>query len=85
MGAANALNSLRVIGRSLHAWVLPHQVAVPQGWKVFDDDGTLKDENLRARLLDVGRQVTRFTYLHTNEKVQEFLQLWEEAIPNPGG
>ena len=85
MGAANALDSLRVVGRALHAWVIPQQVAVPQAWKIFEEDGTIKDGDLKERLMDVGRQVTRFSYLHTSEQVQEFLKLWEEAMPNPGG
>jgi FMN reductase len=85
MGAVNALNSLRAVGRSMHAWVIPQQVAIPQGWKVFDDDGNLKDDDYRQRLLDVGRQVARFAYMHSSEQVQEFLKMWEEAPPNPGG
>jgi NAD(P)H-dependent FMN reductase len=85
MGAINALNSLRAVGRSLHAWVIPQQVTIPQGWKVFREDGELQDEQYRERLLDVGRQVARFAFLHSSQEVQEFLKLWEQAPPNPGG
>ena len=85
MGAINALNSLRTIGRSLHAWILPDQVSIPQGWKVFDKTGQIKDDDLEKRLIEMGRQVTRFAHLHTSEKSQEFLQLWETAPVNPGG
>ena len=85
MGAVNALNSLRAIGRSLHAWVIPEQVAIPQGWKVFNEDGTLKDHDYRERLLNVGRQVARFAYMHSSQQVQAFLELWEQAPSNPGG
>jgi len=85
LGAANALNSLRTIGRTLHAWVVPEQVSISEVWKTFDEAGQLKDEKLRQRLMDVGRQVARFAYLHTSEQMQEFLRLWEEAPQNPGG
>jgi NAD(P)H-dependent FMN reductase len=85
MGAINALNSLRTVGRSLHAWVVPQQVAIPQAWKVFSEDGHLKEEDYRQRLLEVGRQVARFSYLHSAQKVQDFLKLWEQAPTNPGG
>ncbi len=85
LGAASALNSLRTIGRTLHAWVVPEQVSISEVWSKFDDAGKLNDENLRQRLMDVGRQVARFAYLHSSEQMQEFLRLWEEAPENPGG
>ncbi len=74
MGAVNALNSLRAVGRSLHAWVIPQQVTIPEGWKVFNEKGQLKDAETRQRLLDVGRQVSRFAFLHSSHEVQEFLK-----------
>jgi NAD(P)H-dependent FMN reductase len=86
MGAINALNSLRTISRSLHAWIIPEQVSIPQAWKMFDDaTGQVKDPDLENRLKEIGRQVTRFAYLHTSEKPLEFLKLWESAPINPGG
>lgn len=85
MGAANALNSLRNIGRALHAWIIPEQVSIGEAWKVFDEDGKLKDENLEKRIMEVGRIVARFAFLHTSEKTQEFLSAWESAPFNPGG
>ncbi len=85
MGAANALNSLRTIGRTLHAWLIPEQASIPEAWKVFEESGNLKDADLENRLKEVGRQVARFAYLHTSEKAQEFLRAWEGAPMNPGG
>jgi len=84
MGAINALNSLRTIGRALHAWVVPVQAAIPEAWKVFDKDRKLTDEALRDRLQEVGRQVARFSRLHTSDQAQQFLRLWEDSQPNPG-
>jgi NAD(P)H-dependent FMN reductase len=83
-GAIHALDGLRVIGRVLHAWVIPEQVSIPQAWKAFDAAGNLVDPELEGRLLEVGRQVARFSYLHTSDHAQEFLQAWETALPNPG-
>jgi NAD(P)H-dependent FMN reductase len=84
VGAVNALDSLRAIGRGLHAWVIPEQVSIAEAWKAFDNDGNPRDADLENRLLEVGRQVTRFAYLHTSEQAQEFLRLWESAPVNPG-
>jgi NAD(P)H-dependent FMN reductase len=39
MGAFDALNTLRTIGRALHAWVVPEQASVPEGWMVFNLKG----------------------------------------------
>ena len=85
LGAVNALNSLRTIGRALHAWVIPQQASISQAWQHFDDDGNLKDNDLAARVKEVGQQVARFAFLHTSDKAQEFLATWEGSPINPGG
>jgi FMN reductase len=84
MGAFDALNNLRTIGRALHAWVIPDQVSIPEAWKVFDADGTVKNAALEKRLLNVGKQVARFAGLHRCEEHFQFLRAWEKAQPNPG-
>ncbi len=85
LGAPNALNGLRAVGRALRAWVIPDQVSIPEAWKYFDDSGRLQHPELEERLLELGRQVTRFAYLHNSKKALEFLHLWEASQPNPGG
>jgi NAD(P)H-dependent FMN reductase len=85
MGAFHALNSLRDVGRALHAWVVPEQASLPEAWKVFDDAGGVKDKELEDRLLTVGRQVARFARLHKCAEATEFLKRWEAAPANPGG
>jgi FMN reductase len=85
MGAMNALNSLRNVGRSLHAWVVPEQASIPGASHAFDDQGKLKDASLGNRVKEVGRQVARFSFLHTADKAQDFLKEWEHAQKNPGG
>lgn len=84
LGAINALNGLRAIGRQLHAWVVPQQASIPNVSSAFD--GTkLRNEKLTERVKDVGRQVTRFTFLHTSKEIETFLNEWEQAPNNPGG
>ena len=85
MGATNALNSLRTVGRSLRAWVIPQQVSISQAWKAFDASGQPKSREVEERLLEVGGEVTRLAYLLSSQKGLEFLQEWEEAQLNPGG
>ncbi len=83
-GAAHALNTLRTIGRALHAWVIPEEVSISEAWKAFDAAGRPKDPELEQRLKDLGRQVTRFALLHSSDQVREFLRMWESAPANPG-
>ena len=85
MGAIDALNTLRNIGRALHSWVVPEQASIPQAAGAFDDAGNLKSESMRNRVMEVGRQVARYAFLHNSEKAMEFLRLWEAAPLNPGG
>src|SRR5437870_6934812 len=85
MGAFSALESLRNIGRALHAWVVPDQASIPRAWQEFDEAGKLKDPKLEKRLLDLGRQVARFAYLHGSSSANGFLQKWEKPLENPGG
>jgi NAD(P)H-dependent FMN reductase len=84
MGAFSALNHLRYIGRALHAWVVPEQASIPRAHAEFDDTGKLKDPELERRVKEVGRQVSRFSWLHGSAQAREFLQLWEQAPENPG-
>lgn len=85
LGAFDALNTLRSVGRALHAWVVPQQAAIPEAWKVFDPEGNIRSESLEKRLLEVGSQVARFARLHTCDEHMRFLREWETAQPNPGG
>ena len=84
MGAFDAMNGLRNIGRALHAWVITEQASVPEAWKVFTDDGKIADPQIEERLKEVGRQVARFARLHKCENALEFLRSWQQAQANPG-
>ena len=85
VGAANSLTSLRSVGRSLHAWVVPEQVSISEAWSKFDSNGQLKDTELENSLKEVGRQVARFASLHNSAHAQQFMSHWETAPDNPGG
>src|SRR5690606_34062896 len=60
MGASDALNTLRSVGRALHAWVLPQQVSIAEVWSQFDSAGRIQNAQLGRRLRDTGSQVARF-------------------------
>jgi FMN reductase len=83
-GAYNSLNTLRTIGRSLHAWVIPDQVSIPGAHRHFDATGNITDEDLRDRLHGVGRNTARFSFLHSSREAREFVEMWEQAPSNPG-
>lgn len=84
IGAINALNHLRTVGRQLHAWVLPQQVSIAAAHKAFDNEGKLLDKDVENRLLEMGREVTRFAFLH-GATAEDFVRGWENAAENPGG
>ena len=85
MGASGALAGLRSIGRALHAWVIPEQASIPTSHEKFDQNGNLKSSDLTNRVMEVGRQVARFSFLHTADKAMDFVQMWQGAPLNPGG
>ena len=84
LGGNDAFNSLRNVGRSLHAWVVPDQVSIPYVDSVISNKGEISDTNVRERLENLGRQVARFSYLHSSSKAKAFIKAWEEAPQNPG-
>lgn len=54
-----ALDHLRVVCRALDAWVLPHQAAIPNAHRQFED-GELVDGDLRERVETLGMRVVQF-------------------------
>jgi FMN reductase len=85
LGAFDALNELRNIGRALHAWVIPEQASISEAWKYFSADGALSNPAFEKRLREVGAQVARFARVHKCAGARDFLELWEKAPANPGG
>lgn len=85
LGGSYPLSALRAVCRSLHGWAIPEQVVIPSASDKFADDGTPTDPGTAKRLDTLGRQVTRFAYLHSSERARSFLEAWEQAMENPGG
>lgn len=54
-----ALEHLRSVVRALDAWVLPHQVAIPNSHSAFEDDG-LTDESLIERIETLGTDLVEY-------------------------
>jgi FMN reductase len=48
--STNALNTMRLICRQLHCWVLPEQIVIPYSEESFDIHGELKDPQLEERI-----------------------------------
>ncbi len=84
-GASDALNTLRAIGRSLHAWVVPTQATISGAWEAFQENGETRDPQDARRLRAVGHEVARFARLHKCGEHLQFLKEWEAAPVNPGG
>jgi len=84
MGAFDAMNGLRSVGRALHAWVIPQQAGVPDASSAFDEDGHVRNPEIEQRLMLVGQQVAKFAQLHKRGEIREFLYDWQKAPVNPG-
>jgi NAD(P)H-dependent FMN reductase len=80
MDASGSFTGLRLVCRSVHAQVIPHQAAIPQAWKEFDDSGELTDRSLANRVKDVGRQVARAAFVHTSREIEQILNRWDSSV-----
>lgn len=57
-----ALEHLRTVGRSLDAWVIPHQVAIPRASSAYED-GELVDDELREWIGVLGREAVQYAHI----------------------
>lgn len=48
--STSALNTMRLICRQLHCWVIPDQLVIPYSEESFNAQGKLKDEGLERKL-----------------------------------
>ena len=76
-GAISSLNTMRMIGRNLHSWVLPQEVSVGDAGTAFDDDGGATDPRIDKRLRTLGLQVVRLASLQQTVKQHDFLKMWQ--------
>ncbi|THE65631.1 NADPH-dependent oxidoreductase [Salinadaptatus halalkaliphilus] len=54
-----ALEHMRSVCRALNAWVIPHQVAIPNAHSAVED-GTLADPDLEKRAVTLGRRAVQY-------------------------
>jgi NAD(P)H-dependent FMN reductase len=76
-GATNSLNTMRMIGRNLHSWVLPQEVSIADSAQAFDANGSAKDPGIEKRLLNIGAQVVRLASLQARIRQDDFMTMWE--------
>ncbi len=63
-GAVNTLGHLRVVVRGVGGWSLPVQISIPNVRSAFAN-GKLVDKGLEERVRFLGRELVRFTRLHS--------------------
>jgi NAD(P)H-dependent FMN reductase len=78
MGGTFTLNTLRAIGRTLHAWVIPSEAWVYNADSAFSEDWHIKDPRSEERVRDVGRKIARLTRMLASREARELLHLWED-------
>jgi NAD(P)H-dependent FMN reductase len=65
-----ALDHLRIVGRAVNAWVIPHQVGLPRASRQFED-GVLVDESLRDRVDTLGERLVQYADIDPDPKTLE--------------
>jgi NAD(P)H-dependent FMN reductase len=65
-----ALDHLRIVGRAVNAWVVPHQVALPHASRHFED-GRLVDESLRDRVDTLGERLVQYANIEPDPETIE--------------
>jgi FMN reductase len=59
MAAVNAVNAMTNVVHALRCVTAPLSVPVPQSWRVFDEEGNLRDDGVAGRLESLGRLVVQ--------------------------
>jgi NAD(P)H-dependent FMN reductase len=65
-----ALDHLRIVSRSVNAWVLPHQAAIPNVYRQFEG-GELVDEDLRERVEKLGVRLVEYAHIEPDPRTVE--------------
>ena len=68
-----ALDHLRSVCRSLNAWVLPHQAAVPRASTAVED-GAFVDDDLRERVETLGHRTVQYASIEPDTACFESLE-----------
>ncbi|MUV87075.1 FMN reductase [Natronomonas sp. CBA1123] len=64
------LDHLRSVGRSVNAWVVPHQVALPRVSNTFEDS-VLTDDDARKRIHTLGRRMVEYANIEPDPRTME--------------
>ena len=67
------LDHLRSVGRALNAWVVPHQVAIPNVSTRFED-GVVVDEGVAERVDTLGRRMVEYANIDPDPRTLESTQ-----------
>ena len=67
------LDHLRSVCRALNAWVVPHQVAVPNAYKRFDD-GAVIDRDVAERIGTLGYRMVEYATIEPDPRTIESTQ-----------
>ena len=54
-----AINTMEYATRALRAWAVPYVVPVGSAFRVFDPDGSVRDESVELQLQTLGQEVVR--------------------------
>jgi FMN reductase len=57
--ALQAINTMEFSTRALRAWAVPYVVPVASAFRAFDEDGSVRDENIEHQLKTLGQEVVR--------------------------
>ena len=71
----NSVHSLRILGRWMRMFVIPHQSSVAKAYMEFDADGRMKPSAYYERIVDVMEELVRFTVLlrpHAEQLVDRY-------------
>ena len=68
-----ALDGLRLVGRALNAWVIPHQVGIPHSRRAFDGD-EIVDESLADRVATLGERTVEYASIEPDPPTPESRQ-----------
>ena len=80
LGGTNALTALRVVVRTLYAWVIPQQVSISYVSGKFDNEGNCTDSGIQTRLEAMGKHMVEATFHHNSDHIHEIMDKWKKEM-----
>lgn len=62
---STALEHMRITARWVHAWVLPHQVGIPNASEKVED-GEIVEESIAERVRKLGEDATKYAFIESD-------------------